>query len=471
VVLVACSTGYKNQIHEITVFPDHVLNDLSNKPLGVNLDFFMDGGRYPNAEQTVEQAMKKMGMKFLRYPGGEKSDLYLFSLPPYTKSSPKPARNAGLNDYPGMFTDDNDFVYDPLDFDEYIAICREAGAEPVVVVAADYYLIDVKDGETVTPREKLIEHAAAWVRYANLQKGYGVKYWMVGNESWNNNNKNSTVEIYARDVVDFAKAMKAVDSSILVIANGDSDEFFKTLIETSGDYIDRLCVSNYGVWYFPRGYASYRDTMQCLINPSLIALDAMNKYATPEQLKKWKLIVAEYGTIDWAGNWTGENDMGHAIVSFDMTGQLLQQPQIEFSCYWNTRWIENETKAPDHDVLDKNGNILPTGHALSIWTNCMGEKIVKTQSKHPLVSYATVTPKTAQLYVYIINKTSEAQAARIETNGYAIGKMKHAWEYYGQSPEDKSPVWEELANLPNDDKIQLKGNSISIYEFEITPEK
>lgn len=60
----------------------------------------------------------------------------------------------------------------------------------------------------------------------------------------------------------------------------------------------------------------------------------MNKYATPEQLSKWKLIVAEYGTIDWAGLWHGTNDMGHAIVNFDMTGQLLLEPQIEFSCFW-----------------------------------------------------------------------------------------------------------------------------------------
>lgn len=41
--------------------------------------------------------------------------------------------------------------------------------------------------------------------------------------------------------------MKAVDPSILVIPNGDSDEFFKTVINKAGNYIDRLCVSNYGV--------------------------------------------------------------------------------------------------------------------------------------------------------------------------------------------------------------------------------
>ncbi|MGE5527817.1 MAG: hypothetical protein ACM3X6_01565, partial [Patescibacteria group bacterium] len=33
-------------------------------------------------------------------------------------------------------------------------------------------------------RQDLIDTAAAWVRYANVVKGYGVKYWEIGNEAW-----------------------------------------------------------------------------------------------------------------------------------------------------------------------------------------------------------------------------------------------------------------------------------------------
>lgn len=461
---VACQS---NQTTNISVYPDSVLNDLSNKPIGLNLNFLMDGDRFKDAEIPLSQSIEKMGMKFLRYPGGEKSDLYLFSVPPYNESNPSLARSAGLEDYPGVFKENNEFLYDPLDFDEYISVCRKAGAEPVVVVAADYYLVDVKEGEFISTREKLIEHAAAWVHYANIQQGYGVKYWMIANESWNSNNKNSNVEIYAQDVIDFSKAMKAVDASILIIPNGDSDDFFKTVIQKSGNEIDRLCVSNYGVWFFPRGYASYRDTTQNLIQPALIALEAMNKYSNPEQLKTMKLIVAEFGTIDWSGNWKGENDMGHAIVSFDMAGQLLQIPQIEFSCYWNTRWIENEYKTPDHDVLDKNGNILPTGRALSIWGNYMGKQMVKTSSTNELVSYATYTPENGQLYFYIVNKTPEKHFIQIELEGYNFDKLIQAWEYYGHSPEDKFPKWDKIKMNSPHKAVPLKGNSITLLEYSI----
>ena len=325
------SCGQKvSNVLPITVFPDSIISDVSNHPVGVNLNFLMDGGRFPEAETNVAGAVKKLGTKYLRYPGGEKSDFYFFSVSPYETSHPTLCRTAGLDNYPGMFKDGN-FVYDPLDFDEFIHICREVGAEPVLVVAADRYLDKIAEGERVSTRQELLNHAVEWVRYANIKKKYNVRYWMIGNESWNKNNENSTAEIYAQDVIDFSKAMKTVDPSILIVPNGDSDEFFKTVITKAGDYIDRLCVSNYGVFDFNSGYESYKDTTRCLIWPAQTALNAMNKYATPEQLAKWKLIVAEYGTIDWAKLWQGTNDMGHAIVNFDMTGQLLLEPQIEFS--------------------------------------------------------------------------------------------------------------------------------------------
>ncbi len=30
------------------------------------------------------------------------------------------------------------------------------------------------------------EEAAGWVRYANVTKGYGIKYWEIGNENYGN---------------------------------------------------------------------------------------------------------------------------------------------------------------------------------------------------------------------------------------------------------------------------------------------
>jgi alpha-N-arabinofuranosidase len=454
------------QVISVTCYPDSVIKNVSNHPIGINLDFFMDGGRFPNAKFTVKEDIKKMGMRYLRYPGGEKSDTYLFSVPPYDRSLPNLARTAGIDDYPQVIRKDKKgYIYDPLDFDEFMAICKADHAEPVIVVAADCYLLNAKPGERLSTKEELIKNAVEWVRYANVKKKYGIKYWMIGNESWNANNQNSNVNIYAQDVIDFSKAMKVVDPSILTIANGSSDTFFKTVIQTAGDYFDRLCVSNYGVEKFFNGYNTYKDTTQNLIKPTQIALEAMNKYSTKDQLKKFNLIVAEFGSIDWANHWKGTNDIGHAIVVFDMAGQLIMQPKVEYSCFWNTRWIENGSgESKDHDALDKDGNINPTGMALMIWGNYIGKKMVKISSPSPVISYACTDEN--KLLLFFINKSENIQNINISLEDYKVKTVSQSWEYYGLNADDPHPIWAKK-NVQNKNSLTLKPFSISVIEFKI----
>jgi hypothetical protein len=64
-----------------------------------------------------------------------------------------------------------------------------------------------------TPQE-----AAAWVHYANKVKGYGVKYWELGNEMnghWEAGGPWGAKE-YAHQFIRFAEAMKAEDPSIVI---------------------------------------------------------------------------------------------------------------------------------------------------------------------------------------------------------------------------------------------------------------
>jgi alpha-L-arabinofuranosidase len=75
--------------------------------------------------------------------------------------------------------------HEPLDFDEFIACAapkRRAGH-------LRQLRLDVPAAQSPTkaphPRKaQLLEHAVEWVRYANVVKGYGVKYWELGNESY-----------------------------------------------------------------------------------------------------------------------------------------------------------------------------------------------------------------------------------------------------------------------------------------------
>ena len=140
---------------------------------------------------------------------------------------------------------------EPGDFgtDEFVAFARAVGAEPSITV-------------NVEGRGATVEEAAAWVEYCNgpATSKYGamraanghaapfnVKYWEVGNEVWGNWVRgHSDAETYARNYNRYAKAMRAVDRSIKLIAVGDNDmKWNRTVLRAAGASIDYLAIHHY----------------------------------------------------------------------------------------------------------------------------------------------------------------------------------------------------------------------------------
>ena len=98
-------------------------------------------------------------------------------------------------------TDWTDIKWDFEEFMKYIQTLPNAKA--VICVNAG----------TGTSKE-----AAAWVRYANKVKGYNIKQWQIGNEldgEWEESGPISARH-YAARYLEYARAMKAVDSTIVL---------------------------------------------------------------------------------------------------------------------------------------------------------------------------------------------------------------------------------------------------------------
>jgi hypothetical protein len=181
---------------------------------------------------AVADLMRDAGVQAMRYPGGSYSDIYHW------------------RDH----TAPGGYVAPDTDFDHFMAGVRRAGARPIVT--ANY--------GTGTPQE-----AADWVRYANVEKGYGVRYWEIGNENYGNGHYGSAWEAddhpdkspaqYATLVRDYARAMKAVDPTIRIgavlttpgewpdgiTAEGDAGTWNQVVLSIAGPEVD------YGIvhWY------------------------------------------------------------------------------------------------------------------------------------------------------------------------------------------------------------------------------
>jgi alpha-L-arabinofuranosidase len=98
-------------------------------------------------------------------------------------------------------------------FEQYMEFINSFGP----VKASPLIIVNLGSG---TP-----QMAAAWVKYANKIKGYGIKYWEVGNENggqWETGGPMNVYD-YTRRFIKFYEAMKAEDPSITIIAQGQAD--------------------------------------------------------------------------------------------------------------------------------------------------------------------------------------------------------------------------------------------------------
>jgi len=105
----------------------------------------------------------------------------------------------------------------PNDFgtDEFLGLCRELGAEPILVLNARLGVrpaldwLEYCNGEATTPMGKL--------RAANgRKKPYGVNYWLIHDEPWGEMRAKS----YVNTVAKLAEAMREQDPSVKVLAFG-----------------------------------------------------------------------------------------------------------------------------------------------------------------------------------------------------------------------------------------------------------
>ena len=459
----------------VTIDTTTVLSDVSHHPIGINIDYLMDDDNFLKPKtRTTAEALKAMGVKYLRYPGGNKSDFYFFSTPPYEKSRPTLART-GKEAVGGsrakMLNDDYaTFKYDVLDFDEFIQLCRQIDAVPIICVAADEYLVDYPPNCTISSREQLIKHAAEWVRYANIKKKYNVEYWMIGNETWHQQNINSTPEIYARDVVDFSKAMKAVDPTIKIVPNGRNEDWWQIVLPVTADHIDAVCVSNYPVYNYENGYADYRDNYPDLTKQTDIAIASIEKFLPSERAKQVKVIIAEYGSMDWAGKWPHINNQGHNLASFEMTGLFLNNPRVHSSQFWNTRWIHNKEKEDSiFDALDKDNNFNANAYGLAIFGNHLAKYMVETSSTLHVRTFASYDPEPGRLFLYLINKAPGQRTISLDIKGRTIHSVLQRWELIAIGPEDTNPIYQQNPCIPqpDDPQLTLPHTSITLLELKL----
>ena len=214
--------------------------------------------------------------------------------------------------------------------------------------------------------------------------------------------------------------MKAVDPSIQIGANGNDDGWWQTVLSTASSAIDFLAVHEYPAFGWG-SYWSYANNAVDLLGSIRTAENALQAYAAPGDRERIRIAATEINSMDWTGEWPHVNTLGHAIVLFDSIGELLQHRRVEFSQVWNTRWIGNDTATTPRvfDILDKDNQLQATGRATAIWRQFLKDQLVATTSSQRVKAYATYSPATGKLSVFLINKATDVSTISLAISRFS----------------------------------------------------
>lgn len=187
----------------------------------------------------VVQALKKIGVPVLRWPGGCFADEYHWE----DGIGPQEGRKRMVNTHWGGVVEDNSFGTH-----EFLELCNQLGCEP-------YINANVGSG-TIREMAEWVEYlnsagdsTVVKKRWANGRKDpWGVKFWGVGNESWGCGG-NMRPEYYADEFRRYQTYCRNYgDNKLYRIACGpnvDDYNWTEVLMKNAGRFMDALTLHYY----------------------------------------------------------------------------------------------------------------------------------------------------------------------------------------------------------------------------------
>ncbi|GAB3975135.1 hypothetical protein GCM10029978_058480 [Actinoallomurus acanthiterrae] len=363
-------------------------------------------------DSPIPGLLKGAGIGAVRYPGGSYADIY------HWKTN----------------TADGGYVAPGTDFDSFMGTVRSAGAQPIII--ADY--------GSGTPQE-----AADWVRYANVTKGYGAKYWEIGNEvygngeygsSWEHDNHSSkSATTYATNLLEYASAMKAVDPSIKIGAvlttpgswpdgitgAGDSADWNHTVMSIAGSKIDFVVVHWYPGGNSPADLLTKPQAQIGTITGTLRSL--INQYAGANAPNVGIAVTETNSTID-------KDTHPAALFAPDDYLTWLENGAFNID-WWNlhngsngTSTVDGATDYNDEGVLSSASGSEPPAetpfapyYGIQMMTKlgAPGDTLVHADSSQSLLTAHAVKRTNGDVDLLFINKDpSNAYTANISYSGF-----------------------------------------------------
>jgi hypothetical protein len=299
--------------------------------------------------------------------------------------------------------------FDPFDepqIDAYVAYCRAVGAEPILQVP----LLRNAQGGSATARD-----AAEMVRYCNRTRGFGVRYWEIGNEpdlySDQGDVPGYDVERFARDFNSFSTAMKRVDPAIRVLGPELSWKYFPH--SGANDWLTPFLARCRGSFDIVSLHRYPFDAQHSTIANAMADVDSFD--ATVQGVRAQMdaggyagvpLAITEVN-ISWDG--TPENSIQSAspqtfyagLWVADTLGAALQQ-RLWAMCYWSL----SETWTLG--FIDTTRQPRPSYYAFQMVTSHTGPTLLAATPPAGFSVYASRSAANDATNLVVVNKNATA---------------------------------------------------------------
>lgn len=265
------------------------------------------------------------------------------------------------------------------------------------------------------------EKAAALVRYVNIEKDYGVRFWSIGNEPdlW----ENYTTGQKIRDWRLLAEAMLEVDPDIILIGpdvsqfvgdgrNAVAEDYLREFLRENGDLVDIVAVHRYP---FPRGSAKVLIDELRADAPTWDAIIANLRAVILEETGRDDLPVAVMeASSNWSSQIWGEatpDSHYNAIWWADVFGRLIRG-QVEMIGYFN---MQTSDRLGGHGLLAQY-DVRPTYYTYILYKQ-FGDTLVHAEAPDNDVTIYAALNADGALTLMIVNMLDTAQTRTLDLHG------------------------------------------------------
>jgi alpha-L-arabinofuranosidase len=322
---------------------------------------------------------------------------------------------------------------------EFVDFCRQVKADPLVCVNFE------SDGRQHFAQAKGsvrtgdAQEAADWVRYCNdpdhaerrehgFAAPHAIRHWQLGNET-SYDDKGFDRDTAIKKTVEFAKAMRAVDPEIEIIAWGDSG-WARPMLEGAGEHVDMLAFHHMfnpdnGKERVLEGELYRRDvaaTWHCLmeawkINDAKIreARESLDGRECPLAMTECHFAIPGRDRCDVLSTWAAGVSYGRILNNHQRHGDLLKIATAADFC--GTRWQVNALMIP---VPHGDSYLMPVARVMKLYGRHIGRHALDVKgTPADLDVVASRTDDTVYLHVVNTNRTSSVKAT-LELNEAAV---------------------------------------------------